>query len=159
MANITFHNGDLIRESTVDVICHQVNCQAVMGAGIAKQIRDTYPRVYGEYVRLTRQYRAQGLSPLGKCQLVYADSTKTRIVANLFGQEFYGRSRQQTDYKALEAALLSLSKKKILIEANATIGFPYLMGCALGGGDWTVVFPMIRDAFVDYPGAIEIWKL
>ena len=45
-------NGDLLKvqkELNLDVICHQVNCQGVMGSGIAKQIRDTYPIVYDNY--------------------------------------------------------------------------------------------------------------
>lgn len=29
-----------------DIICHQVNCQSVMGSGIAKQIKTKYPNVY-----------------------------------------------------------------------------------------------------------------
>ena len=46
--------GDLLvaqEELNLDVICHQVNCQGVMGSGIAKQIRDTYPIVFENYKR------------------------------------------------------------------------------------------------------------
>ena len=32
-----------------NVIAHQVNCQGVMGSGVAKQIRDRYPEVYTQY--------------------------------------------------------------------------------------------------------------
>lgn len=45
---ITYRNGDLLK-SNCNIICHQVNCQGVMGAGIAKQIRLTYPSVFKAY--------------------------------------------------------------------------------------------------------------
>lgn len=36
------------------IICHQVNCRAAMGAGLARQIRDKWPVVFDEYVKTTR---------------------------------------------------------------------------------------------------------
>ena len=36
---IKFFNGDLLK-SGCDIICHQVNEYGVMGAGIAKQIKE-----------------------------------------------------------------------------------------------------------------------
>lgn len=43
--------GDILQASE-DIIGHQVNCQGVMGAGLAKQIRNKYPHVYDEYRKL-----------------------------------------------------------------------------------------------------------
>lgn len=40
--------GNLL-DSNCDYICHQVNCKGVMGAGIAKQIRDRWPWVFISY--------------------------------------------------------------------------------------------------------------
>ncbi len=156
---IKVYDGNLLFDSKVDVICHQVNCQGVMGAGIAKQIHREYPRVFDQYKAYCDARRAQGDTPLGSCQLVYTDDTKKRIVANLFGQEHYGRGKQQTDYAALDRALTSLGNNKFLRENNFTLGFPWFMGCALGGGDWKIVLPMIVDALVGYPGKVEIWKI
>ena len=34
--------GDILH-TEADVICHQVNCKGVMGAGLAKQIRNQIP--------------------------------------------------------------------------------------------------------------------
>lgn len=34
------------------VVCHQVNCMGVMGAGLAKQVRNRYPGVYRAYKEL-----------------------------------------------------------------------------------------------------------
>ena len=48
MPNIIY---DDITKSNADYICHQVNCQGVMGSGVAKAIRDKWPQVYEEYKR------------------------------------------------------------------------------------------------------------
>lgn len=36
-------------DSDADIICHQVNCQGVMGSGVAKEVRERYPEVYYAY--------------------------------------------------------------------------------------------------------------
>lgn len=158
MAKITFHDGDLL-DSKCEVIGHQTNCQGVMGAGIARTIRDTWPRVFGQYKLFCVKRRMEGKSPLGSCQLVYVDDEHSRIVANLFGQEIYGRGKCKTDYEALRKALHSLANNSFVRKQALSIGFPYLMGCALGGGDWDIVLPIIEEEFSDYPGDIQIWKL
>ena len=40
---------DALDRKEVDVIGHVVNCQGVMGGGIAKSIKERYPSVYEEY--------------------------------------------------------------------------------------------------------------
>lgn len=156
---VRFYKGDLIEDAKVDIVCHQTNCQGVMGAGIAKQIRDTWPRVFGQYKLYCTRARAEGKPLLGTCQLVYTDEEKSRIVANLFGQEFYGRGKKQTDYDALRKALHALATNPFVIQNKFSIGFPYLIGCALGGGNWEIVLPIIEEEFKDYPGKVEIWEL
>lgn len=48
-------NGDLL-EASEDILGHQVNCQGVMGSGIAKILRDRYPNLYPEYKKYCDQY-------------------------------------------------------------------------------------------------------
>ena len=40
--------GDILN-ITEGIIRQQVNCMGVMGSGLAKQIRNKYPRVYQKY--------------------------------------------------------------------------------------------------------------
>jgi len=87
-------NGNILN-ATEDIICHQVNCKKVMGAGLAKQIRNKYPEVFEEYKWLLDGFGNQ----LGHCQLVLCHDGKT--VANLFGQDGYGRNKQYTNYHYL----------------------------------------------------------
>lgn len=156
---IEFKHGNLITDSEVDVICHQVNCQGVMGAGLALQIRKAYPNVFKTYESFCRNKNMQGKSPLGGCLMVYTDKTRSKIVANLFGQEYYSRHNQETNYNALREAIHSLSNNSFLRENKMSIGFPYMIGCGLGGGDWNTVLSIIEEEMTGYPGSVQIWKL
>ena len=91
-----------IFESGADIICHQVNCQGVMGSGIAKQVRDKYPWVYAHYKRLCDDVRESSSLDrlLGGPQLVFIN--ERQAVANCFGQLNYGYGGQRyTSYSAL----------------------------------------------------------
>ena len=73
----------------VDVICHQVNCQGKMASGIAKTIREKYPEVYQEYMRLCDSVDHEAL--LGQIQSVALHAEdKDLIVINMFAQYNYG---------------------------------------------------------------------
>ena len=131
-----------IFQSGADVICHQVNCQGVMGSGVAKQVREKYPWVYAEYKKYC------DLNPdyilLGDYQQVYID--EKRAVLNIFGQRYYGYDGKcYTNYDALKQAFEDIAKTY----RNKTIAIPYLMGCARGGGDWNIVYKMIEEVFAD----------
>jgi O-acetyl-ADP-ribose deacetylase (regulator of RNase III) len=115
------------------VICHQVNCQRVMGSGLARQIRNKWPIVYEEY---KKNYELR----LGNCQVVQV--TDDLFVANLAGQDRYGTDRSYTDYDALEVALIYVDE--IASALNKQLYIPYLMGCGLAGGDWKIVSEIIE---------------
>ncbi len=133
------------------IICHQVNCKGVMGAGLAKQIKKTFPNVYQEYYAMCMRNSPESL--LGQVQIVDICCFSNFSVANIFGQLAYGRDRLYTDYAALRQALRTLSRK----HPGAVIRIPYGMGCGLGGGNWDTVLDIIREELKDRE--IEIWKL
>ena len=138
-----------IFESGADAICHQVNCQGVMGSGIAKQVREKYPWVYGEYKEFCNSYAPSEL--LGLNLMTYID--ETHMIANLFGQNKFGYDGKcYTNYDELRNALRQLKDGY----PNKTIAIPYLMGCHRGGGDWSVVHKMIEEVFADYEGEVLI---
>lgn len=137
-----------IFDSGADIILHQVNCQGVMGSGIAKQVRTRYPEVYEAYKDLCNRY-SEKHKLLGTVQVFCIDSSERKFyIGNLFAQENYGYDgRCYTDYDALRSAL---SKIKSYAHSNETIAIPYLMGCYRGGGDWKIVHDMIDNIFVGY---------
>lgn len=145
-----------IFESGADIICHQVNCQGVMGSGIAKQVRERYPKVYEEYKRRCDIYAPKAM--LGTAQFVgtMADYNTPFIgIFNLFGQEKFGYDGKcYTDYTALykcfEKVKESLNKAKVKdIKDKYTIAIPYLMSCHRGGGSWDIVYEIIEEIFGD----------
>ena len=132
-----------IFESGADVICHQVNCQGVMGSGIAKQVREKYPLVYEKYHLECSKNVSDNL--LGGALILPAN--ETIYIANLFGQDKYGYDRKcYTDYKALESALFETAVWATINE-KTKIAIPYKIGCARGGGDWNIVYEIITRMF------------
>lgn len=155
---IKYVNGDLFM-SDADVICHQVNCQGVMGSGVAKQVREKYPTVFLYYKalcdndkRIMRELALTNTTLLGKAQIVskkdyYVGEVQDKQkIANLFAQENYGYDGKcYTDYDALRRALAYVNEKF----SGGTVAMPYLMGCHRGGGDWEIVLKIIEETLTD----------
>lgn len=74
--------GDILH-TEADVICHQVNCKGVMGAGLAKQIRNQLlsEEQYRTYQEICREY---GRANLGKVIRMKTDTGKRRTAMDLF---------------------------------------------------------------------------
>jgi len=149
--NISFENENVFTEGDMlemknGILCQQVNCRGVMGAGLAKAIVDRWPHVKEQYL-----INMMGKEVLGTVSLVPIENDL--FVANLFGQDGYGREKRQTNYMALRKALRSL--KKWRDASSETFGdvlpiyFPYRMSCGLAGGDWYLVYKMIMNIFPD----------
>jgi O-acetyl-ADP-ribose deacetylase (regulator of RNase III) len=135
-----------IFESGADVICHQVNCQGVMGSGVAKQVRERYPDVFTYYKERCDYWRNSDFGSsvlLGGIQVV---PIETGWIVNLLAQDKFGYDGKcYTDYNALRRCL-----EKVKDEFHEeTIAIPYLMGCHRGGGDWNIVYKMIEEVFAD----------
>lgn len=152
-------HGDILSRNTDEtksiVVCHQVNCMGVMGAGLAKQVRNKFPEAYAAYLITCSQIKRGMISGLGKVQFYDALSDAGYILANIFGQYGYGRNKRYTDYDAVRKALQTIARAY----QDATIRIPYKMGCGLGGGDWGMVLPIIQEELVDNRITVELWTL
>lgn len=136
--------GDILN-AKVDAIIHQVNCQGVMGAGLAKQIKDRFPLVYEYYREWCKDphYNPPMLprSPLlGSVQVIYPDDKSNLAIVNLFAQDKFGRSKCYTDYDALRECLKRVNE----MFRGLVVAVPYGMSCGLAGGDWSIVSTMIE---------------
>lgn len=129
-------DGDIL-QCAENIIVHQVNCLGVMGSGLAKQIKDSYPEVYKVYYQFCKTQLAETL--LGECLVCEVGTDK--YIANLFGQLNYGRDKVHTDYTALSRALNDLAD--FAQEKGLTVAIPYKLGCGLAGGDWDTVSALI----------------
>ncbi len=123
---------DALENGDVDTVLHVVNCQGVMGSGIALQIKKRFPEAYEKYKQVELY---QGLTLGG--------TSGNDDIVNLHAQDYYGRGKRHLNYGALAQCL---SK----VKAIKTIGIPYLIGCDRAGGDWEVVKEMIDFILKDY---------
>lgn len=134
-----------ILEVEKGIICHQVNCQKVMGKGIALSIRNKWPIVYEQFLKYYSD--KPDIVRLGNAHFIQVSIDPRLEVCNIYGQLYYGNNGRFTDYGALKSAFNILKEKTW----NEQIYFPYLMGCMNGGGDWNIVSKMIEFYF---PNAI-----
>lgn len=65
------------------IICHQVNCIGVMGAGLALKIRNKWPIVYKKYKEDCKQFMTHPEMMLGHVLDVMVEPTL--VVANCYG--------------------------------------------------------------------------
>lgn len=135
---------DVIEQDLFDVehgfICHQVNCQGVMGSGIAKAVRQRWPNVYEAYLGRVQARRSAGRSPLGEIQAVPVGPSL--LVVNMFCQDDYNRpgrpEQRHTNYGAIARAFSALERMDTL-----PAYVPWLFGSDRGGADWSIVQEII----------------
>jgi O-acetyl-ADP-ribose deacetylase (regulator of RNase III) len=128
------------------IIAHQVNCLGVMGAGLAKAIKNKWPEVFEKY----SEFCKSSTSRFGEILIIEA---KPRLfIANLFGQYDYQKPHTYTQNTSYWALRNSLQKLQQFAKNNkAQVYLPYKIGCGLGGGIWEIVYEMIED---EIPSAI-----
>lgn len=142
--------GDLLKAKE-GMIVHQVNNCGKMGAGLAKQIRTTYPEHYNDYINMYNSFlkenpeNTQIKALLGKHIDTKCDNL---IIRGIFAQDGYGRDKTYTSYEHLKICLQDIANSKV-----DTIYIPYELGCGLAGGDWRIVSKMILDIL---PNAIIV---
>lgn len=167
-------DGNLF-DSKANFIVHSVNCQSVMGSGVAKQVAERYPNVEKEYLRYCKHYNKQRKSMLGTVQYVPTESWANimcdmikndrieaydkdyQYIVNLFGQNNFGIGEQHTDLKALKKGMLDIRDKAERI--GATVAMPFKIGCCRGGANFNDVYKIIQDVFEKSKVDVEIWRL
>lgn len=139
-------NGNILKV-TEGMIVHQVNNCGKMGAGLAKQIKDTYPEHYNDYMSMYNQ-ALKSDSSKSNIQSLLGNHVDTRIgnltIRGLFSQDGYGRDKMYTSYEHLQTCFKKIASSKI-----TPVYIPYKLGCGLAGGDWSIVSKMILDILPD----------
>lgn len=149
-----------VLDTPIEIIAHQVNCQGVMGAGLAKQIKDKYPKVCAWY-RTKCHKHSFGLKTLGTGQIVPTDDGHTFF--NIFAQAGYGTTVRQTDYDAFKSAFVdAINTYRFFANealSNLEIAIPYKIGCGLAGGDWKVISAILEQIEKECNVTFYIYKL
>lgn len=122
-------SGDLTTLTGRFVIVQQVNCQNVMGAGLAKALMIRWPQIATDYHAFCTGRTPQALLGHIQTSIVGPD----QFVCNVFGQLRYGRHGHFTDEQAL------LSACEIIVahasRAQLPVFVPANLGSGLAGGD------------------------
>lgn len=138
----------------INCMFHQANTENIMGAGIAKQIKERYPDAYEAD---TNFYIPVGAGRLGVYTFARVDKEEQaeRRIYNLYGQRLGANSvfGIPTDYFALRDALNLALHETINffpIKGQMICGFPKFMSSGLGGGDWKIVEKIIEEMLDRY---------
>lgn len=118
------------------IIAHQVNCKGVMGAGVAKQIRNKLltKEQYENYQKMCHKGKKSLLGSV----YIYPSRRPDLYVANLFAENIPTGNGLDTDYDALAESLHLL--KRTAAKEKLEINIPGYLGCGLAGGDWEYVY-------------------
>lgn len=124
------------------IILQQVNCQGVMGSGVAAAIRKKWPKVFDDYAAHCRT----GATPSDVLGSMNGTEVEPQLfVINLFGQLNFGRDKsvRYTLYDALDNAL---ARTELWMKTHGWSSFDVhhpLIGSGLGGGHWPTVASLI----------------
>ena len=132
--DIEYRYGDILK-TEARYIAHCVNAQYAMNSGVAKAIRDRYPKAYDDY-----------MSSVLKLGAVILSKNEPHNILHIVGQEFYGRApgHVYVDYPLLRRGIATINK-----HINEPVAFPKI-GCGLAGGDWFIVSDIIQEESTNF---------
>ena len=137
---MNYIKGDLLSVKR-GIIIHGVNCQGVMGAGVAKAIRAKYPDVYTNYIRDIDLYE-DCLGTVSWCYLYVGQSeTRELAIASAFTQKYYGNDGEMyVSYDAINDCMDEIFDQARKLDM--VVSMP-VIGAGLGGGDWSIIEAII----------------
>lgn len=142
---IEFLKGNLFK-STADALVNPVNCEGVMGKGLALEFKRRWPEMYRTYQDICGRGEFQPGS------VALFNGTAPKII--LFATK--GAWRNPSQYEYIETGLERL-KAGLKIWGLDSIAMPAL-GCGLGGLEWPRVKELIEAHLKDVPVRIEVYE-
>ena len=143
----TMKETDDLFSSPAQCIVNAVNCQGVMGAGLARAFKEKMPKKYFETYKEFCKY---GLMEVGRVSFWSEnenldDATAASPHSIVCDFPTVGRLYKECKIEWIEEGLKSLRKDAETYKIQS-IGIPAI-GCGIVGHDWNVVRKMIIDAF------------
>lgn len=152
---IQYIKDDLIK-SDCDVIVHGCNCFCNMGAGIAKQIRETYPDAYNADKATTYGDKNKlGTFTRAIVKNKYFPEREV-IIINAYTQYTYGRKDGEiyANYGAIRQVMTRIND--VFPDVQFKIGMPKI-GAGLARGDWNIISKIINEVFGDRKIYVYEW--
>jgi len=147
-------HGNLLNARSGHII-HGCNAQGVMGKGLAKSLRESYPTVYTTYRNI---HEEKGLE-CGTAIPVFINSKL--VIWNLITQETYGSAGRYISYDHLEKSLDCMNNfidRDIFsfYDVPKIIHTPKI-GCNNAGGDWTKSKEILTNKLSSFDEVI-VWE-
>lgn len=147
MTSIVYKRGNLLA-GPEKVIAHGCNALGIMGAGVAKQIKQTYPKAFEVY---HQKHAREGLVLGEVVPWVSAD----RIVLNMITQQAFGNQSGvvYVDYeqgvRKCMRALENSARRHHQAKAGPFFESPVVampkIGAGYAGGDWSIIAAIIEE--------------
>lgn len=141
--------GNLLEDSA-EVYVNTVNTVGVMGKGIALQFKQAFPDVFKQYAKGCKSGNVQ----VGKMHVVPVESLTNPMYIIHFPTKKHWRNPSKLTY--IQDGLRDLVKVVQKLDVKS-IALPPL-GCGNGGLEWSVVRPLIIDAFEDVSVDVHLYE-
>ena len=143
---LEFVTGDMF-ERPADIRVNTVNCEGVMGAGVALAFKRRYPEMFRDYQAACRDGR------LAPGRIHVWRSLSGEWVINFPTKRHW---RDGSRYEDIETGLKSL-REYLAHQGAVRVSLPAL-GCGHGGLDWSRVSSMIREELDGLEAKIEVYE-
>lgn len=132
-------------------LMHGCNAQGVMGSGIAKVIKETWPYAFEAY---NKEHQLTGLD-LGRVIPAIPEESGKPIILNAITQQFYGKDgKRYASYEAIRSCFMQADYYMGLYN-SAYLVMPKI-GCGLGGCNWDIVETIANETLVGNYGIIVV---
>ena len=149
---IEFTKGNMFLVGA-DFLVNTVNCNGVMGKGVALKFRHRYPEMFKEY----RNYcKNNGMFP-GDAVVHHhvTEDNKHIYICNVATKKDWWKN---STYRYVARCLDNLyDKLSTHVYKNVIVALPAL-GCGKGGLDWNLVKDMIQERLSELPQQIYVFE-
>ena len=158
---IEYIQGNLIEaflKEEIDIIVHGCNCYTTMGAGIAKQIKETFPQAYQADLEFDKQFEYPNPKDksikLGRLSCAKIDRytelygekyNNSGWIVNAYTQDTHWDRSRMLSYDAIRQCFQTLNES---ISPILRVGIPFI-GCGLARGDWRIVEGILNEIFTN----------
>lgn len=136
---IKITHGDILSANT-DAIVNTVNCVGVMGKGLALQFKKAYPDNYETY-KLACEHKAIRTGKM--FTFMRKSQSNPKYIINFPTKQHW---RDPSKIEFIDDGLIDLVRVVPYLSIKS-IAIPPL-GCGLGGLEWSVVLPKIKEAMM-----------
>jgi O-acetyl-ADP-ribose deacetylase (regulator of RNase III) len=142
--------GDLLK-SKDQFIAHQTNCISTGAAGLAASIFRKYP--YSNIYTRRQEPSIPGTIAID------GDGINNRFIIHIMGQNYPGSFNEFETQEMRLNWFKNCLNEISLIDNLHSIGFPYMIGCGLAGGNWNDYYNLIYDFSENLNIDVNIYRI